>query len=192
MLGGTGTFSGPVTVAAGATLAPGASVGTLTINSDLTLAGNLAIEVNKNLSLSNDVVTVSGALNNAGTGTVSVKNLGPALTTGDKFKLFSQPVLNGAALTVTGAGYTWANSLAADGSIVVTGTVPPPTLNLTRDGTNLQFSWSGDFKLQAQTNAPNLGLSTNWFDYPGGGSSPVTVPVNATNGSAFFRLMSTW
>jgi len=191
-LGGTGIFSGPVIVEAGGTLAPGASVGTLTINSDLTLAGNLAIEINKTLTPSNDVVAVSGVLTNAGTGTMSVKNLGPALTTGDKFKLFSQPVLNGNALTVTGAGRTWANTLASDGSIAVTGMVPPPALNFTQVGTNLQFSWSGEFKLQAQTNAPNVGLSTNWFDYPGGGSSPVTVPVSATNGSAFFRLISAW
>ena len=191
-LGGTGTFSGPVTVASGAALAPGASVGTLTINSDLTLAGNLAIEVNNSLSPSNDLVAVSGVLTNAGTGTVTVKNLGPALNTGDKFTLFSKPLLNGNVLTVTGAGYAWANNLAVDGSISVTGVVPPPTLNVTQVGNTLQFSWSDSFKLQAQTNALNVGISTNWFDYPGGGTSPVSVPFSSTNGSVFFRLISTF
>ena len=51
----------------GGTLSPGASLGTLTINSNLTLAGNLFIEVNKSASPSNDVVVVSGTLTNAGT-----------------------------------------------------------------------------------------------------------------------------
>ena len=44
------------------------------------------------------------------------------------------------------------------------------------------------FKLQAQTNAVNVGISTNWSDYPGGGNSPVTVLIDAANGSVFFRL----
>jgi len=54
------------------------------------------------------------------------------------------------------------------------------------------LSWSGEFKLPAQTKALNAGTSTNWLDYPGGGSSPVTVPVSVTNGSVFFRLLSAW
>src|SRR5262249_51472155 len=104
--GGTGTFSGPVTLEAGTTLAPGASVGTLTINSDLSIGGNLAIEVDKSLAPSNDLVVVSGTLANTGAGTLSVANLGPALAVGDKFTLFSQPVQNGGSLTVPGAGAT--------------------------------------------------------------------------------------
>jgi hypothetical protein len=53
---------------------------------------------------------------------------------------------------------------------------------------SLDFSWTGSFKLQSQTNALNVGLNTNWYDYPGGDSSPVSVPVDASNGSVFFRL----
>ena len=116
-------MNGPVTLDPGTTLAPGASVGTLTINSDLSIGGNLAIEVNKSLSPSNDLVVVSGLLTNTGTGTLTVANLGPALAVGDKFTLFSQPVVNGAALTVTGAGANWTNNLAVDGSISVTSSV---------------------------------------------------------------------
>ena len=83
-LGGTGTFYGPVMLDPGTTLAPGAFVGTLTINSDLSIGGNLAIEVNKSLSPPNDLVVVSGVLTNTGTGTLTVANLGPALAVGDK------------------------------------------------------------------------------------------------------------
>jgi autotransporter-associated beta strand protein len=193
-LGGTGAFYGPVSLEAGTTLAPGASagsVGTLTINSDLTMAGNLAIDVNKSLSPSSDLVVVSGALTNTGTGTVMVANLGPALAVGDKFTLLSQPLLNGAALTVAGSGANWTNNLAVDGSISVRSFVARPTLNFTKNGNSLQFSWSGSFKLQAQTNSLSVGLRTNWADYPGGGTSPVTAPVDVAKGTVFFRLVPT-
>jgi len=69
-----------------------------------------------------------------------------------------------------------------------------PTLNFTlTGGDNLQFSWDtsfGNYKLQSQTNGLSVGLTTNWVDYPGGGTSPVTVPIDAMNGTVFFRLVS--
>jgi autotransporter-associated beta strand protein len=190
-LGGTGTLSGPVRLEAGTTLAPGASVGTLTINSDLSIGGNLVIEVNKSLSPSSDLVAVTGVLTNTGTGTLGVTNLGPALAVGDKFTLFSRPMLNGSALTITGANATWTNNLAVDGSISVVSllVVGPPTLSFSHTGNgSLQFSWTGGFKLQVQTNSIS---SNNWADYPAGGTSPVTVPIDVTKGAVFFRLVST-
>jgi autotransporter-associated beta strand protein len=77
--------------------------------------------------------------------------------------------------------------LAGAGSLLVTATAQP-TLGYTRSGNSLQFVWDGSFKLQAQTNTIQVGISTNWSDYPGGGSSPVTVPLDAANGSVLFRL----
>ena len=142
-LGGIGTISGPVIINVGATLAPGASVGTLTINSDLTLFGNLAIEVNKSLSPSNDFVMVSGVLTNGGTGTLAVNNLGPALVIGDTFTVFRQAVSNGAALAVSGGGVNWQNKLAVDGSITVASIItsqPPQITSSTVSGGNFIFS----------------------------------------------------
>ena len=81
----------------------------------------------------------------------------------------------------------WVNNLAVDGSI----TVVKPTLNVTQDGNNLQFSWTGSYKLIAQTNSLNVGISNNWVDYDGGGNSPVTVPIDATRGTVFFGLTPT-
>jgi Concanavalin A-like lectin/glucanases superfamily len=70
--------------------------------------------------------------------------------------------------------------------------VPPgtvPILNYTNvGGGQLQFSWTGSGILQSQTNSLSAGLGTNWVDYPGGGTSPVTVPVDASQGSVFFRV----
>jgi hypothetical protein len=70
------------------------------------------------------------------------------------------------------------------------GVAQPPNLDytITGGGTGIDFSWTGAFKLQSQTNALGTGLSTNWFDYPGGGTSPVSVPVDEANDSVFFRL----
>jgi len=189
-LGGNGVVSAPVTLFAGATLSPGASagaIGTFTNNGDMNLGGNVAIDVNKSLAQSNDFVVVTGMLTNTGTGTLTVSNLGPALAVGDKFTPFSQPLQNGAALTVTGAGANWANNLAVDGSISV---IAPPTLNFTKTGNSLQFSWTGSFKLQSQTNSLNAGLGTNWADFPGGGTNPVPLPIDVTEEAVFFRLVT--
>jgi streptogramin lyase len=71
--------------------------------------------------------------------------------------------------------------------------VCPTTLTCEQDagaGT-LQLCWTSPMhRLQAQTNGPAGGLTTNWFDYPGGTNSPVTVPLDPQQHSVFFRL--TW
>jgi autotransporter-associated beta strand protein len=124
-LAGTGTINGPVTVNVGGAIAPGAaSIGTLTISNNLTLSGNMKVRVMLDLLLFNflsDEAVVSGALTNAGAGTVTVTNLGSALPTGASFTLFNKPLTNGAALTVTGAGMSWQNNLAVNGTITVLG-----------------------------------------------------------------------
>jgi fibronectin-binding autotransporter adhesin len=191
-LGGKGEFSGPIIMEPGTTLIPGASIGTLTCDSDLTLGGNITMEVNRSVSPSNDFVVVGGVLSNSALGTLTVKNLGSTpLQVGDKFTLFNKPVL-GQTISVVGARATWINNLGSDGSITVATVVPPPVLNFGSNGVNtIQFSWSdplNNFKLQAQTNGLNRGISTNWSDYPGGGTSPVTVPLVKTNATVFFRL----
>jgi hypothetical protein len=50
--------------------------------------------------------------------------------------------------------------------------------------------WAGQgMRLQAQTNRSPAGLDPNhWFDYPGGTSCPVIIPLDPTAGSVFFRL----
>lgn len=195
-LGGTGVISGPaMIVAEGATLAPGGSVGTLTLN------GNLAVEVNKSLSPSSDTVTVSGVLTNGGNGTVTVANLGPALAVGDIFTVFSQPLTRGAALTVSGGGATWVNDLALDGSLKVASLGPPPRPVITAtilSGNNLIFSGTNGtataggnyYVLSAADVALPLANwtreSTNVFG-PGGTFS-VTTSVTAGGSRKFYVL----
>ncbi|MFO1487066.1 MAG: autotransporter-associated beta strand repeat-containing protein [Verrucomicrobiota bacterium] len=198
-LGGIGTIAGPVVIMPGASLAPGASVGTLTINNDLTINGNLAIEVNKSLSPSNDVVTVSGVLTNGGTGTLTVANLGAALAIGNKFTVFSQPLLNGNAMTVTGGGATWANNLAGDGSITVTGLVStqPPLItstviaggNIVINGTNgtAGSGYSVYSSTSLTTPRASWTLETSGTFGAGGGFS-VSIPVSSATPAKFYLL----
>jgi fibronectin-binding autotransporter adhesin len=187
-LGGAGVISGPVVVASTGVLAPGASLGTLTINNDLTLQGGMLVEVDTSASPSNDVVVVSGVLQNTGSGTVQVANLGPSLVVGDRFYLFNKPVTGGAALTVVGANASWQNDLAVNGSIVVTALAGAPTLNFTNLGGGVgQFDWTGDYTLQWQTNLLSVGLNTNWMPYPNQ-SKPVNYTNNPALPATFFRL----
>jgi hypothetical protein len=87
-------------------------------------------------------------------------------------------------------GYVFTNSLAIDGRVGVASIGAPPSvpLSYTIVGNSIQFSWTGSYKLQAQTNTIGVGLSTNWYPYPGGNVSPITVPISTANGAVFYSL----
>jgi autotransporter-associated beta strand protein len=202
-LGGNGTVSGPLSVQSGAALAPGNGLGTLTVNNNLKLAGNLLIDVDKSQVQSNDLTVVTGTLSNIGTGTVKVSNLGPTLTVGDSFTLFSQPVVNGNTLTVLpSGGAIWTNKLAFDGSIQVIGLVPPPTFSpgtVTHlpDG-NISLAATGTvggtYKLWASTNVALTPITNTWTLLNSGTItvSPFTInDLTATNFSQRFYIFST-
>ncbi|HEV2246301.1 MAG TPA: Ig-like domain-containing protein [Terriglobia bacterium] len=59
-------------------------------------------------------------------------------------------------------------------------------------GNQLDLSWPiAGVRLQAQTDSPGVGVTTNWLDVPGStATNHVVVPVNLGNGSAFYRLVS--
>ena len=148
-----------MTVASGGTLSPGAaanSVGTLTINNNLTLGGNVPIAINKSLSPSNSAVIVTGTLANSGTAAVKITNLGPTLAPGDKFQVFSQ-LITGATVPVSGGGAIWNNNLGVDGSISVASVPTPVISGVFLSGTNLVFSGTngvptGTYALFSSTN----------------------------------------
>jgi autotransporter-associated beta strand protein len=203
LLAGSGSIAGPVFVQTNSSIGGGsaASIGTLTINNSLAIAGNGWFRLNKSLGQQSDEVSVSGSLANTGTGTITVTNLGPALIVGDKFTLFSQPVANGAAMNITGSGMIWTNKLAVDGSIQAL-SVAPTTANYPTNvtfhfsnGNTLTIGWPAThlgWILQQQTNSLNVGLKapTNaWFDVAGTSSGTnATITVNPANPTVFFRL----
>jgi fibronectin-binding autotransporter adhesin len=192
-LGGSGAIGGAVTVSANGTLAPGAlpgSVGTLTINNSLNLAGNLAVEVNKSLANSNDLLVVTGTLSNTGAGLVTVSNLGSLLVAGDTFKLFSKPVAGGASLQVSGALAVWNNNLAVDGTISVA-RIPVPAIDSSSvSGDNFVLSGTngnpgGKYLILSSTNVASpltdwVYEATNSFDANGAFSftSPIVPDVS--------------
>jgi autotransporter-associated beta strand protein len=199
-LTGSGSINGAVTVNANGTLILGGldpvNTGTLTINSNLNLAGIISAKLNKSLTQSNDAAVVTGSLAATGPGTLTLSNVGPALVVNDRFQLFNKAVVNGGNLTISpapGAGLFWQNQLAVDGSVVVVNTLValnPTNIVSSVSGGQLNLSWPADhigWRLQAQTN----GLGTNWVDVPGATlTNGFTVPIDPANGSVFFRLIS--
>lgn len=190
-LGGTGTIASPVTINDTGTLAPGNSIGGLTINHSLTLNGTTVMEVSH---AATDRVVGLTTVTLGGTLKVIV---GGALTGGEIFKLFSAAAYSGDFVTydlpTLSPPLGWdTTKLAVDGSLRVTGgTLTQPALQVSPSGNQFTFSWNNvSFKLQAQTNTLSSGISGNWADYPGGGYSPVTVPINSANPAVFFRLIS--
>ena len=194
ILGGNGTVNGPVTVSG--TLSAGSGIGILTINNTLAFqaSGTNVAEIDKSLG-TNDLVRGISTLNYAGTLVVVILAGDPALN--DIYKIFDATSYSGSfnnyVLPALDPGLAWDTSgLTSNGSIkVVPATVTQPTLGFTQSGGTLQFSWTGGFKLQAQTNDLSVGISNNWADYPGGNVSPVTVTPDPANGTVFFRLIST-
>jgi hypothetical protein len=198
-LGGTGSIDAAVDINPGGTLAPGAagSVGTLTINNSLTLGGNLSMDINKSQPQSNDLVTVSGLLNNTNNGIITVNNLGPALRAGDKFTLFSQPVAGGALLAVTGGGVVWSNNLVNDGSIIViSATVPHPVITHAgvAAGEGLVFSGTNGYAGSTYYVLSSTNLTqTNWTveatgTFDGSGNFASTNAITSGNPQKFYRL----
>jgi len=153
--------------------------------------GTNMVYLNTSVTQSNTFFNVTGALVASG-GTLQLVNAGPALQVGQKFTIFSGPVVNGNTLTVSGFGFTAQNNLAVDGSVTITGISPAPTLTATVSGGSLNLSWPSSWTglhVQAQTNSLAKGLGTNWVTIPGSSAGHTfSAPIIATNPAVFYRL----
>ena len=122
-LGGFGIISGPVTVSASGTLAPGGTTNrTLTISNSLALAGNVSLKINKTgATLTSDLVRGITTLDYGGLCTVTAT--GDSLAVGDTFQLFSAASYNNSftafSLPALGSGLTWDTSRLTNGMITV-------------------------------------------------------------------------
>lgn len=121
-LGGTGTITGAVTVNSGGTVSPGASIGTLTLNSAPIMNGNTFMEIDRNggSSLADKIVLTSGTLTYGGS--LVVSNAGAVLTGGEVFTLFNAPAYAGSFVSSNlpslTAGLNWYTGL-----LVTNGTI---------------------------------------------------------------------
>lgn len=195
-LRGNGTVSG--SVIANGTVAPGASIGTLTLSGNLQLQPGSTTAVEVQADGARDQIVCGGTVTYGGV--LQVANLAGTLTTNNTFRLFSAASYAGAFASISpapGAGLAWStNTLRTDGTLrIVTGVALTPT-NLTvsvTGGNTLQISWPADhlgWWLQAQTNSASVGLGTNWFKVPNSSTvNQMSLPIDPANPAVFFRLV---
>lgn len=199
VLAGSGNIPGDLAVTNGAVGGgSAAAIGTLSVSGNVSFsgAGGAFIRVNRSGSQS-DKVSVGGTLASSSTGTVTVTNLGAALQVGDSFVLFpGKTVTGGNTLSVTGAGVTWTNKLAVDGSIQVLSILPtvntnPTNITFSVSGGTVNLSWPADhigWSLQAQTNTLGVGLNTNWATLGFTTTNAASFPIIPGNPAVFYRL----
>ena len=122
-LAGTGILNAQVIVQSGATFAPGTSIGMLTINNTLSLAGSTVMEVNKTGGV-RTCDLVQGITTLTCGGTLTVLASGEALVEGDTFTLFTATTFaggfSGFNLPALDAGLAWdTTTVATDGVLRV-------------------------------------------------------------------------
>jgi fibronectin-binding autotransporter adhesin len=191
------TVAGTITVNSGGTLSPGIPFvfGVLTNTSTVTLnAGSTALFHVDGATNVNDLL-VANNLSYGGTLVVTNQGATP-LVVGQSFQLVSAAAptgnfVNAANVAILPGGTGTFNP--ATGVLTITAVPAAPALNVVQSGNSLEFSWSnlnGVYHLQAQTNVLSVGLSTNWFNYPGGNTNSLTAPIDPGNQTVFFRLVA--
>jgi autotransporter-associated beta strand protein len=190
-LGGNGTIKRPVVIQANGRLAPGTSIGALTISNSLSLAGATLMEVNA-VTGTNDVVRGLSTVTYGGALTIS--NLQGSFVGTNRFKLFSAQTYRGLFASLTpaspGTNLLWnTNSLAIDGTLRIV-SAEPVTMSQSISANLLKISWPDDhigWRLQAQTNSNSIG--TNWVDFTDTTTTnDVTIVIDPEWSGAFFRL----
>jgi autotransporter-associated beta strand protein len=195
ILEGTGAINDNVFILPGAILEPGlgnGSIGTLTITSNLTLSGTASMDINKTTGASDLVTGLAGITYG---GTLAVTNLAGTLSAGNTFTLFSAALSSGNFTNVVGnpgAGLGFSFN-PTNGVLSVVSTIPGAPTNFSYSVSSgfITLSWPSNYIgwiLQAQTNPPSVGITTNWVDVAGTASEDsLTLSISASN-SVFFRM----
>jgi fibronectin-binding autotransporter adhesin len=198
-LAGTGGIMGSLAVEAGGNLAPGqaATLGTFTLGAKpMTLQGNATFRIRK-VSGAPESDSLAGISTANYSGTLTVSNLTTEpLVIGDSFQLFSASGASGNFAAIVGSpgvGLAYQFTPASGLLSIVEGTATNPTnISYSFSSGTLTLTWPADhlgWILQSQTNSLNVGISNNWVDIPGSGSSTqAVIPVNPANPAVFYRL----
>ena len=180
-LGGTGVIGGDTTIAANGRLA--FNLGTAPASDD-----KLELAAGKTLTFSGaSVLTLTSS------GTPS---------TGTYVLLTAPGGISGVAPATVNlpAGWTADPPAIVDSTNLVLNvtfvpsSAPSPTLltnSITGGGTTLSLSWPAGqgWRLQQQTNALSIGLSTNWVYVTDSSVSSTNIPVDSTKPATFYRLV---
>jgi hypothetical protein len=192
---GNGNINGSVNLAAGATLAPGLSIGVLTVTDNANLNGTTIMEVQSSPSTNDRLRSVTGTITYGGT--LVVTNFTP-ITGANTYQLFEGALAGSFANIIlpTQPGVTWNTAnLNVNGTITAMATVnaTPIDLAFALTGNGLDISWPGDhtgWRLEGQTNSVNVGITDNWVTVSGSASTNrVVVPFDPANGTVFYRLV---
>ena len=193
-LGGNGSISGSVTLLDTATLAPGNSVGTLAIGTDLNLSGQTVLQFG--LGTASDKVVVSGNLTLGGL--LNLTNTG-GFGAGT-YTLFTYGGTLGGTLPAIGlqpAGYSVAVDTNTAGQVRLVVQAQTPvfgSIALANDSVILSGSGGPAGKPYYVLTSTNLALPmagwtrllTNYFDL--GGNFNVTNPVDPGSAQSYFLL----
>lgn len=197
-LGGSGTLGGAVTLEAGSTLCPGAggASGTLTVSGALTLeAGSTTVmEIARNgTALTGARLQVAGPLTFGGTLVISDLG-GTPLQVGDTFQLFNAlDTIGTFASILSPPGYTFDESLLADGTLLVVTAPPPPGFQtFSVGGGTVALTWPAQYRgWLAQLNSADLANPDAWIDLPGSEDvTSLSFPLDPYLPKAFYRLRS--
>jgi autotransporter-associated beta strand protein len=192
-LSGNGVIAGPVVVESEGVLAPGGSIGTLTINNTLTLqsGSTTSVEINKTAGTWDKVIGLTSASYG---GKLVVSNLAGTLVLGDSFQLFSAATASGNFESITpapGGGYAWNFEPASGILSVVTGVASYPTnISIGLSGSTLNLAWpETHLGWILQSNGVGVAASGAWFDIPGSqNSTSFSVTINPATQNVFYRL----
>jgi autotransporter-associated beta strand protein len=192
-IAGNGSVAG--NFIANGTVSPGTSIGALTFNNNLSLAGATLIEIT-HTGPTNDVVNVTATLTRGGV--LTVTNIGPALAAGDSFKLFNAGLLAGSFGSMTlpslGSGLRWNTNQFPANSTISVYAVASPQITPSLNGTNLVLQFPTEigvnYVLQSTTNLIAPTIWTSQQTNAGNGSIvSVQVPINAAESQKYFRLL---
>jgi len=102
--------------------------------------------------------------------------------------------INGATITsMPASGSAMSNQSNGSPQHFAFNFMPAPIITSVASGNLMRLSWPANYTgwtLQAQTNAPSVGIGANWGIVSGStATNQVSVPVDNTIGSTFFRLI---
>lgn len=213
---GTNDYTGTTTVNAGEllvstlslakgiyTVAGGATLGVTNVSGGSALVSNLTVSAGSALEfrgLASTALPLIAASNLTVNGSCALEIIGTnGLVAGNSYPLISYAgTANGSLENLQlRMPYGWRGALVSGGNLIslaslaVVSTVPP-LIDVTITNQQFQISWPADrigWRLQAQTNSLESGLGTNWTDIAASETNQIFMPIDAANGSLFFRLV---
>lgn len=159
--------------------------GTLTLTASNTYTGDTTINAGT-LIITSPYLADTANVNIAASGKLQLNFAGTDVVNGLTIAGVAQPA---GTYGATGSGATHIDDVHFAGTGVLQVGAAAPVLNVSQAGNTLTFTWTGSYKLVAQTNSLSTGLQAGaWYDYPGGVTSPVVITIDPNQPTVFFGL----